>query len=285
MRNFGAMATRLLNSSGNNAGENLLAISMPKCGTHLLTRLVSGLTGCERSHVSLATTDVKEADRVLSQHHATATRQSKFLRGHQVYTHEIQQLLERRGFKILLILRDPRDTVVSHAHWVTTDKHGSDANRRYFASLPTIDERIMASICGRPEGWNEGTPVGDEAAMLKYHGVRETIQQRLHRFMPWAASNSVCTIHFEKLVGSQGGGCDAEQHKEIRRAAQFLGLDIATYDISVVADQLFDRSVKTFRKGSIGSWKHSFNSLHKLVFKTIAGRELIELGYEEGFDW
>jgi hypothetical protein len=255
---------------------------MPKCGTHLLGRLISGLTGCERSKESLRTLSVAEAQSVLDSHEKLSGR---FLRGHQVHTPEIEQLLAERSVRVVFIIRDPRDTVVSHAHWVTSDQHGSEANRTFYKSLPSIDQRIMTSICGRPAGWNEGKPLVEESENLQYHGVREHVGQRLQRYLPWFRSAAVCTVRFEDLVGPQGGGAADVQEDEILRVADFLEIEVARNAVCDIVESLFDPTAKTFRRGQAGGWKEEFNDLHKLVFKAVAGKELIELGYETEFDW
>ena len=41
----------------------------------------------------------------------------------------------------------------------------------------------------------------------------------------------------------------------------------------------------TFRRGKIGSWRDHFTAEHKRTFKEVAGDLLIQLGYEQDFDW
>jgi sulfotransferase 6B1 len=269
----------------NSAGTDVLAISMPKCGTHLLTRLVSSLTGCTRSNQALRTGNVSEAQQIIDHHRSVASKQHTFLRGHQCYSSEIETLLTEQGFRVFIMLRDPRDTVVSHAHWVTNEKHRSDGNRRFYNSLPTLDERLMASICGRPKGWNEGTVSAKDSELLDYHGEREDIGRRLQRYIPWIESDVVCLLRFENLVGAEGGGCSTVQLEEICKAATHLGIDQGDFDAEAVANGLFDRTVRTFRRGEIGGWAESFNNLHKIAFKAVAGKALITLGYEQDYDW
>ena len=262
----------------------VIAISMPKCGTHVLMRLVAALTGKTPATRTLRTTDVAAASQILDQD-SDAQNRSLFLRGHQQYTAEIESLLIERGIRVLLILRDPRDTVVSHAHWVTTAKHGSAANRKFYSALPTIEERILVSICGRPAGWNEGEVSADEEHSLAYHGVREDIGRRVQRYVGWLDSPAACVVRFENLIGPDGGGTKSAQIDEISRAAAHLNIDSSTVDPQQIADQLFDPSAKTFRSGRIGGWKEAFDNRHKLVFKSLAGDLLIRLGYEQDFDW
>ena len=40
-----------------------------------------------------------------------------------------------------------------------------------------------------------------------------------------------------------------------------------------------------FRKGSVGDWKNYFTDQNKAIFKEVAGKTLIELGYESDMNW
>jgi len=41
----------------------------------------------------------------------------------------------------------------------------------------------------------------------------------------------------------------------------------------------------TFRKGQVGEWKEVFTEEHKELIKSVAGKLLIDLGYETDLAW
>jgi hypothetical protein len=121
------------------------------------------------------------------------------------------------------------------------------------------------------------------------------IESLYRLYLPWKDCPQVYTTYFEKLVGSKGGGDDAEQFKEIKNIANHLGLTISDEEVQGIASKLFgdnnyDWSTehkgyfvvgeKTFRSGQIGSWKTLFNEQHKKTFNAIAGELLNDLGYD-----
>ena len=263
----------------------VLANSMPKCGTHLLSKLIAELTGCTVGLGFLRTGDEMEARRVLEENCQSAGSRCAFLTGHQRYESGVELALRDAGYRVVLILRDPRDVVVSHAHWVISDEHNHAANRRFYRALPDLEHRVMVSICGRPAGWNEGNLSDHEQFLLEYHGVRLDIGTRLRRYLPWIDSQISCVVRFENLVGPLGGGTREAQVEEIRRVANHLDINLSDGEADRIGECLFDSQAATFRKGSIGGWKETFGWHHKLAFKASAGDLLIELGYEQDFDW
>ena len=103
-------------------------------------------------------------------------------------------------------------------------------------------------------------------------------------YLPWKDEPFVYTTTFEKLVGPQGGGSREVQLNEIKNIARHIGVTITEQDAKRVADELFGGS-GTFRAGKQGGWKPHFSQRHIDAFKNIAGKLLIDLGYEQGFDW
>ena len=73
--------------------------------------------------------------------------------------------------------------------------------------------------------------------------------------------------------------------KEIRRVAHHLGIKVSDDEVERIGGCLFDSQAPTFRKGGIGDWKDIFGWHHKLAFKASAGDLLIQLGYEQDFEW
>ena len=110
------------------------------------------------------------------------------------------------------------------------------------------------------------------------------IRERITPFLGWMGERSNYTTYFEKLVGTKGGGSAEEQMKELSNIAQHLDIPHDEQGLARVVEKLFGKSA-TFREGKIGSWKASFHDEHKRAFKSIAGDLLIDLGYEKDFDW
>jgi len=275
-----------LNRSSNKTRSRVLVNSIPKSGTHLLERVIERLPGMQKGEGFLRTDNANEAGFILKINIESGCGSVALsLKGHQRYYQEIEQILMDYGYKCVLIIRDPRDIVVSHSHWVTREGHKSQVNREYYSQLLNDDERLLVSIVGRPRGYKENFVAGRELWLLNYHLQYSHIGQKIAAYLPWLKSRMVYVTRFENLVGSAGGGSDELQAIEIQNIARHIGIALTEKDIASIASELFTKDVKTFRKGQIGDWGNSFSWYHKIVFKSLAGQYLIDLGYEQGFDW
>ena len=120
-----------------------------------------------------------------------------FAQTHLTYSQELADLIRGDGIKMLLVLRDPRDVVVSQAYYVVrTPSYFLFEHYRVLSE----SERITASIVGV-----KGLPGGEAAS----------IQERLSRILPWKNEAFAYTTYFEKLVGPQGGSSRKEQLREL----------------------------------------------------------------------
>ncbi len=254
---------------GPRQGPRVLVTTVPKSGTHLVLsalRQVPGIRVCPG--IVLGKVDTAGKVRRLE-----ALGRGQVLLGHIVHEPEIADVVAREGIKVVLMIRDPRDVVVSLAKYVVRPEihHRQYA---YFAhTLKTDAERIMACIRG----------VGGEHAV----DGRETPDVgRLYRsYLAWAAERAAHTCRFEDLVGARGGGDDALQRAELARLFDFLGLDLDGSDVERIAEATFSKGSLTFRKGEIGDWKNHFTAEHRAAFREVAGPLLVQLGYEKDEAW
>lgn len=266
-----------------------LVNSLPKAGTNLLAKAVGLFPGIHAAHLHFGhstldrfapadnETGVKIAIGVgrpqpISQRAVRQLllrlRRGHYGTGHVPFSQEFGDLLLELRVKTLLIVRDPRDVVVSHANYVA----GSPTHtlwESYQRLSPS--ERIQKSIMGVE-------PTASGGAKLL------SITDRCRSILPWMSQPYNHTTYFERLVGPQGGGVREAQTVELECIARHLGIRYARRDIERIAERLYGGTT-TFRKGIIGDWRNHFTAEHKRVFKELAGDLLIDLGYEQNDDW
>lgn len=264
--------------------------SLPKAGTHLLLRCVTLMPGLVWEDVGLRGAWLGEQYQIESvpgtdsilvglarPAWVRADDLARVLRrlgpgevtgGHMPYSASFADLLRREGIRSLLILRDPRDVVVSLMYHLRARPRKRPGG--YLASALRSDEEGLR-VC------IEGTAGVSGRAF-------PGIAQRLGVFLPWLAVPEVYATRFEKLIGPQGSGGEEDQEIEIRNIAQHLGLSLTSEQVRKVASGLFGRGL-TFRRGQIASWKDHFQEEHKAAFKRLAGQHLIEMGYERDLNW
>lgn len=192
-----------------------------------------------------------------------------FVTAHARWSPALVELLPELGYRHVLLLRDPRDILVSYASFVVRQRHHE--HHRYYAQVLTSDEdRIMTSIRGYT------------AATGSTHG---SIGDRMRAYLPWLDEPDTLVCRYETLVGERGGGSREAQIEEIGRIGAFLGRPLAPSVAETVADRMYSKASMTFRKGVIGDWANVLTPAHREEFKRIAGDVLVRFGYESGTDW
>jgi hypothetical protein len=264
-------------------GSRVLVNSMPKAGTHLVTSLLEQFpdlmfSGRHHSFRHFAPPDAPPPDqetelrvdwRRLERALASVNR-GQWMTGHFSAEPRLLALLNQLDYKIVSIIRDPRDVAVSSVYYF------SGLKRHYLyedfnTNLKTMDERLMAVIEGLP-------------ATSTRRGLGD-IAHRIRRYALWLENPSTYGCRFEQLVGARGGGTLAKQREEIRRLGNHIDRPLSDDEIDVVASKTWSTRVSTFRKGRIGDWRNHFSDEHIAAFKEIAGDQLIALGYEQDNDW
>jgi len=229
-----------------NVQSPILVTSMPKCGTHLLTRAVSFLTGKEK-----VIFDYHEFYKSLT---LPVLQKNQYFQHHVYYTDEVAAFLRANHFKILYIYRDPRDQVVSRAYWVK--------------AMPEAHTQM---------------PKHDKISDIITYLITD-INAAYAPFMRWTQEPNVCSLKFEDLIGPKGKGNLKAQVLAFRKIAAYLGVTLTQPLLIDCVNKLFGDSA-TFRKGEIGSWKQHFTPAQKELFKKYGGDLLIELGYEKNKNW
>jgi hypothetical protein len=159
--------------------------SIPKCGTHLLTKCVE-----------LITKNKAKGFKKLTNNDIPKINNNEFFFSHVIYSVEFEKKLEAQNYKVLFIYRDPRDQIVSNSFWIR------EKNFRYerygFKNQPSVDVLINFFI--------------------------QRIDNIYKSFLPWMNSKLVHSVRFENLVGPQGQGDLTIQKRELKKISNFIGV-------------------------------------------------------------
>jgi Sulfotransferase domain len=246
----------------------VIANSIPKAGTHLLRKCLYLFPELFDAGVHLdISLQTDTMDKLLRKMPGGGIATA-----HLLYLKEYAEILKRHECKTILIIRDPRDIVISFAHHVMKIDHHYLYG--YYHDLLDDDARVMASIVGI----REKIVVWEDVAL-------RDIGDLCNAFLKWKDEEITCLVQFEHLVGPLGGGDRECQAREIMRIADHLEVDLSQNDVTRICTEVFDIASPTFRKGVIGDWRNQFTATHKQAFKEVAGQLLIDLGYESDFDW
>lgn len=199
------------------------------------------------------------------------------VRSHLMYCSEILDALREFNCKFLFIYRDLRDVAISHARWVTKEER--IFLHDIYDQHASFDDQLMSSIKGVPLG----TPFGSNLS-------QPDIGADFSRWKGWISDPNTCAVKFEDLVGERGGGSEEKRLDIVEKILDFLQINLSPQQIKsdFTSSALNPEESHTFKKGgrgSIGGWKTLFKENHKQSFKEVAGRLLIELGYEDDLLW
>ena len=194
-----------------------------------------------------------------------------------MYSDEILNVISKFNCKVLFIYRDLRDVAVSHARWITKEER--IFLNDVYADYPGFDEQLMSSIKGVPLG----TPFGSNVS-------QPDIGTDFSRWQGWVTDPNTCAVKFEDLVGERGGGSEDKRLHIMEQILDHLEINLSSQEIqrTFASTALNPEESHTFKKGgkgSIGGWKATFKESHKEAFKVLAGQMLIDLGYEQDFNW
>ena len=237
--------------------EPVLLASIPKAGTHLMSKIAHSVYKKE-THWGMQVYTLDESE---IQQLQPNTYYMLHAKGSQFNI----DLCSRYNFKTLLIIRDPRDVLVSWARWL---KNSPD-NKEFYEHLD-LNELLTNLI----ENFNLS------------HLKKRTIVDHFNSYLRWQAYGKLYITSFEKLVGAKGGGDDIVQKQEIIKIGYFLGVSVNEEEVEVGVQKLFGGTA-TFSEGQIGGWKKYLTEGHKNALKKVPGFNnlLKKLGYAHDSKW
>ena len=228
--------------------RTVFLMSIPKAGTHMVIRLLD-LMGLERSS-DRAPRPGTWSTPVGYEYHAPCRE----LLTNDWFEPVGRQLLFRSP--AIFVYRNPLDIVVSELDWFMK---AENAFSGYLNCCADDSERLSRLIA-------------DETVM-------GSIRDRINRYAGWMNFGNVIPVSYEELVGSRGGGSDAQQSDSIW--ALQLKLHISGSP-EAFGNQLYDTGSATFSKGRIGRHKEHFGTEHFALLDSMPQDFMHALGYAKG---
>lgn len=232
--------------------KNTVVLTIPKSGTHLIQKAIKKIAHQKIHWIG------GDSRSILYGFAPEIVDQSQFSL-HHLFEHFNFLLEDQEKYNKVILIRDPRDVIVSHAHWL--EEGILFAPKEYIKKVRAFswDEKIREMIL-LPDA---------------YYGTRYFVRNALK----WMRDPYVFICRFEDLIGAEGGGSAERQKKVLIALASHIGYTLSEERAEHIGAALFGDSY-TFYKGQIGTWKEAFNEENKELFKQILGQELIDLGYE-----
>jgi hypothetical protein len=257
---------------------------MPKSGTHLLDsilRLMPPIRRQERAWLNRKLTwhpynwlpvgagdkclvgigRPRQVRRAALAHALGRIRPWRYAMGQLPHQPVLMELIEAHGLVPIVVVRDPRDVIVSLMHH-SLDKPKHFMHREMVA-FGSDAQRLAAIITGMTNAKGER---------------REGLAAQLDLILGWTEDSRVLTLRFEDLVGERGGGSDLRQREAISCLAQWLDYPLDEGRAAEIGEQMFGTG-RTFRKGTIGGWADYFDTELTELLEREVGDRMRQLGY------
>jgi hypothetical protein len=244
-------------------GPKVLVNSIPKSGTNLIAKVIYNLPNMRFSGkrtIRKMTHNNSEAIRAV-----LAIRNGQYSLSHLEYEKKLSNVVDEHKIKKILVVRDPRQILVSHYKYVTyiDSNHKSHS---FFKSLPNDEERLNAVIDG-------------------VDGIVEPLELVIKGYLNWLNNKNCLIIRFEDLIGEKGGGSIDLQFNALHKILHHLEIQLSESEILTIRDKIFDENSPTFRSGQLEGWKSELTLNHKKKIKENLGDLIISLGYEKDNNW
>jgi hypothetical protein len=240
----------------------VLAVSLPKCGTHLVSR-VMGRLGYDVYVPPKVPADIWSAlqmDPLEMPDNCCYVPPGLFLP--RLNDKSVKRWHETKDPAIVFCYRDPRDALVSLVHYLMneakepfTPLQVNVAHSAIMKAMSTPEARIAHAI--EDETFPFRGVFSANAWLLRHPLVQKTT--------------------FEKLIGAAGGGSDEAQVSEVRGLMRHVG---APGDAADVATSVFDRTQRTFFRGQIGAFRREFTREHLEAYNRHNREITVRYGYD-----
>jgi len=169
----------------------------------------------------------------------------EYIVGHISYSPGLVPILKELNYHHVFIIRNPQAVIASLLSFIL-DPRGMP--KRHFLES---DFRDMA-----PEQRLNFILEGGYAPQA---GVAvKSFAQVYRNMLAWRNDPDCLVITFEELVGEHGGGDNEKQKRAVRKIADHLGIPFDA-NIADGLKKIYNPSSPTFRIGQIDSWKHSMD--------------------------
>ncbi|MDO9414015.1 MAG: sulfotransferase domain-containing protein [Pseudolabrys sp.] len=243
----------------------LVANGIPKSGTYFLDAIVNatGLWQSTGLHLAAPHTVVRSSDGSTSTDSRPATSvipalaDGTYANAHMIWSSEIEAAILSRNAKHVLIIRDPRDTIVSMMRWQTYNPkfvtNAAEQEAQSVLRLGFADDRARALHFIHRMRWNDYA-----------------------QYAPWLKSSACHVVRFEELYSEL-----TDDKSELTSVKGLLNyLSVGGIDSASLRATLHQGVTSSGIKNKIGAWRELFGEEHMSLLDYPALNEsMAALGY------
>lgn len=247
----------------------IIANSIPKSGTHLLNQIIIPFAKAdyETFLISVPSFPHREVPKAKMLGSLARVVPGEMISAHLHFSEEYEQTLESKNAVHYFIYRDPRDIVVSEAHYLTHINTWHQLHAQ-FKSLPSDEARISLAILGNQDP--------------HYNNDYPNVAERYCKYTAWIGRESCFAVRYEDLMSERRETIIADMVTFYAKRVGRKDTDVLLREAVASIDP--NKSF-TYRQAKSGGWRSSLSETHKVKLKEVAGKLLVELGYEKDMSW
>ncbi len=228
----------------------LFCTSIPKSGTHLLTSMFSRL-----GYTTLPCRKVDGVLQVLPDEVLHLQGDDIYAFGHFRYDPELASQLTHAGFKLAVLIRDPRDIALSMADYLAAGLPKSVHRRERRLMRMSREDLLINTIRG--------------FKLPNYHSA--PIRKVCAGWMDWTASGAI-VLRYEDLAMSFALDVPLDAWR---------GLGLCPDTMLAVARECFGGKSETINTATINRWRKEFDDVLGAIWAKHASHVARSLGYPE----
>lgn len=261
---YGYIYLRHQISSAQLGKAKVLVNGSPKSGTTWMLKMIASLPGYE---------DVGNYYGDLRKYHQT--QPGHVVHGHDAFTPELKEILAAEGIRVIMMVRDPRDQLVSRMFHVKRS-----VNHVWHERMKDIDNDEALMMC--IEGREKLPSTHDMIALAQTWLNNKDTGALCMRYEELLANPEPHFATVLEFIGIANNRSLAEVIVERNRFSR-LSMGKRIWQTQRKPGQ--EDANSHFRKGIVGDWRNYLTPAHIARFKELCGQQLIDLGYEKDFDW
>jgi len=188
--------------------------------------------------------------------------ENEYISGHASYSERLDFVLKKSNVKVVHIVREPRDVLVSHAYFFAKKK---DYFLYPILANISFEDRIRTTLQG---GY--------------YKEIKlqlNSFQNALENILEWEKSDNCLIVKFEDLIGEKGGGSREKQNETIKIILHFIQREDLLENAEELGSKLYG-GTHTFRKGQNEAWREELSEKLIAEINSSIGDLILKLGYK-----
>jgi len=170
----------------------------------------------------------------------------QYIQGHLPWHPQLSDLLDSLDYRYVVIIRDPRAVVASLLPFIMN------------AAKTDMGAHFLAADF-EPLSFRQRLDFILDGGFAKQANLAvQAFSEVFYAMLAWQQQTGCLLLRFEDLIGEQGGGDNGLQYRSVVNIAEHLGYEADHLSEQQIAS-IYSPKARTFRSGQIKSWQQNLS--------------------------